>query len=140
ATPLTAQQLVQVYQPVDSVTTFFAVPSDSISVDFLVNQIELATSLGLDDIVESVLERLLAIDSQHPDGLYYQARLLIKQNQLQQAQEVSNQLKAGSPQSVQLKALNDLIAINGRKKAELQQARLLVRAGRYEQALKAYDA
>ncbi|NAX47908.1 tetratricopeptide repeat protein [Photobacterium halotolerans] len=140
ATPLTPQQLEQVYQPVDSVTTFSAVPSDSNSVDFLVNQIELATALGRDDIVESALERLLAIDSQHPDGLYYQARLLIKQNQLQQAQEVSNQLKAGSPQSVQLKALNDLIAINGRKKAELQQARLLVRAGRYEQALKAYDA
>lgn len=140
ATPLTPQQLEQVYQPADAVTTFSAVPSDNSSVAFLVNQIELATALGRDDIVESALERLLAIDSQHPDGLYYQARLLIKQKPAQQAQEVRNQLRASSPQSVQLKALNDLIAINGRKKADLQQARLLVRAGRYEQALKAYDA
>ncbi|WP_046221024.1 cellulose synthase subunit BcsC-related outer membrane protein [Photobacterium halotolerans] len=139
-TPLTPQQLEQVYQPVGSATPFSSVIPESDSVDFLLNQIELATALGRDDIVASALERLLAIDSQHPDGLYYQARLLIKQNQLQQAQAVRNQLKASAPQSVQLKALNDLIAINGRKKAELQQARLLVRAGRYEQALNAYAA
>ncbi|MEI8593450.1 cellulose synthase subunit BcsC-related outer membrane protein [Photobacterium sp. Hal280] len=139
-TPLTAQQLEQVYQPVGSAATLSTVIPESNSVAFLVNQIELATALGRDDIVASALERLLAIDSQHPDGLYYQARLLIKQNQLQQAQEVRNQLKASAPQSVQLKALNDLIALQGRKKADLQQARLLVRAGRYEQALNAYDA
>ncbi|WP_311568086.1 hypothetical protein [Photobacterium arenosum] len=66
ATPLTPQQLEQVYQPADAVTTFSAVPSDNSSVAFLVNQIELATALGRDDIVESALERLLAIDKPAP--------------------------------------------------------------------------
>ncbi|KDM89998.1 cellulose synthase subunit BcsC-related outer membrane protein [Photobacterium galatheae] len=133
-TPLTPAQLKQVYQPVTPVrlsTSLVGVDS----VAFLVEQIALATALNRDDIVVSALERLFAIDSQQPEGLYYQARLFLKQQQPDQAQAIVNQLKVGSSQRA---ALNDLIAIHGPQKAALQQARLLAHAGRYPEALKAY--
>lgn len=133
-TPLTPAQLKQVYQPVTPVRLSASLEGVD-SVAFLVEQIALATALNRDDIVASALERLFAIDSQQPDGLYFQARLFLKQHQTEQAQAIANQLKAGSPQRV---ALNDLIAIQGPQKAALQQARLLAHAGRYPEALKAY--
>ncbi|QUJ69652.1 BCSC C-terminal domain-containing protein (plasmid) [Photobacterium sp. GJ3] len=135
-TPLTPQQLKQVYQPVTPVQ--LATSLDQVdSVAFLRDQLALATALGRDDIVASALERLLAIDSRHPDGLYYQARLYLKQNQISLADAVVRQMNPDARQAI---AIRDLMAVAGEQRGALQQARLLAHAGRYPEALQAYQA
>ncbi|ODS04879.1 hypothetical protein VSF3289_04018 [Vibrio scophthalmi] len=72
--PLSKEQLAGVYQPIELVQ-FSTLATRVNSVDWLVQQLKLADAIGRDDIVESTLERLFAIEDANPTGLFYQANI-----------------------------------------------------------------
>lgn len=136
--PLTKAQLEAVYQPVQPAQFATAVPRVN-SVEWLLNQLKLADAVGRDDIVESTLERLFAIEENHPAGLYYEANMYLKRQQPEQAQQVYERLKKSAPRSSHTQALGVILALRGKDRLAYQHARLLAKSGRYQEALSAYN-
>ncbi|MDF4730774.1 tetratricopeptide repeat protein, partial [Vibrio parahaemolyticus] len=110
------------------------------SVEWLVEQLKLADAIGRDDIVESTLERLFAIEESNPTGLFYQANMYLKRKQPELATPVFERLIRQAPHSTQAKNLSSIMAIQGEKRADYQRARLLAKSGRYDEAIQAYKA
>lgn len=63
--PLSKAQLAAVYQPIETVQFSTSLARVN-SVEWLVEQLKLADAIGRDDIVESTLERLFAIEEGNP--------------------------------------------------------------------------
>ncbi|WP_434998862.1 cellulose synthase subunit BcsC-related outer membrane protein [Vibrio scophthalmi] len=137
--PLSKEQLTGVYQPIELVQ--FSTSATRVnSVDWLVQQLKLADAIGRDDIVESTLERLFAIEDANPTGLFYQANMYLKRQKLAEAKQTYQRLKNVAPDSVQTRDLAQIIAIRTDKRSEYQRAKLLAKSGRYQQAIEAYKA
>ncbi len=137
--PLTQTQLASVYRPVEAVQFSTSQPRID-SVEWLVNQLKLADAVGRDDIVESTLERLLAIDDSNPKGLFYQANMHLKRQQVELAQQVLKRLETVAPNSSQWRDLSLILALRSTKKFDYQQAKLFAKAGRYKEAVQAYQS
>ncbi|WP_083627121.1 cellulose synthase subunit BcsC-related outer membrane protein [Vibrio ponticus] len=135
--PLSKEQLLGVYQPIEP-TQFSTSAARVNSVAWLVEQLKLADAIGRDDIVESTLERLFAIDETSPIGLFYQANMFLKRQQLALAQQTFERLKQSAPNSSQTQDLAEIIAIRTDKKLDYQRAKLLAKSGRYQEAIEAY--
>ncbi|MDF5015076.1 cellulose synthase, partial [Vibrio parahaemolyticus] len=134
--PLTKSQLAQVYKPIELVQ-FSTSLARVDSVEWLVEQLKLADALGRDDIVESTLERLFAIEESNPTGLFYQANMYLKRKQPELAKPVFERLIRQAPHSPQAKNLSSIMAIQGEKRADYQRAQLLAKSGRYDEAIQA---
>lgn len=137
--PLSQAQLAAVYKPIETVQFSTSLTRVN-SVEWLVEQLKLADAIGRDDIVESTLERLFAIEEGNPIGLYYQANMYLKRKQPQLAKQTFQRLTKQSPNSPQAKGLAAIMALQGDKKGDYQRAKLLAKSGRYEEAIKAYKA
>ncbi|HCH2128593.1 cellulose synthase [Vibrio parahaemolyticus] len=137
--PLTKSQLAQVYKPIELVQ-FSTSLARVDSVEWLVEQLKLADAIGRDDIVESTLERLFAIEESNPTGLFYQANMYLKRKQPELAKPVFERLIRQAPHSTQAKNLSSIMAIQGEKRADYQRAQLLAKSGRYDEAIRAYKA
>ncbi|WIH29196.1 cellulose synthase subunit BcsC-related outer membrane protein [Photobacterium damselae] len=108
------------------------------SVNLLLNQLKLADAIGREDIITSTLERLFAIKSNNLDGQYYQAKLYIKQNQLELADRILVKMKHEAPDSRQVGELSVILSLKEKLKSEYQLARLLGKSGRYQDAINKY--
>ncbi|WP_050905087.1 cellulose synthase subunit BcsC-related outer membrane protein [Vibrio campbellii] len=137
--PLSQAQLAAVYQPIETVQFSTSLARVN-SVEWLVEQLNLADAIGRDDIVESTLERLFAIEEGNPIGLYYQANMYLKRKQPELAKQTFQRLTKQLPNSPQAKDLAAIMALQGDKKGDYQRAKLLAKSGRYEEAIKAYKA
>lgn len=135
--PLSKAQLAAVYQPVETVQFSTSLARVN-SVEWLVEQLKLADAIGRDDIVESTLERLFAIEEGNPIGLYYQANMYLKRKQPELAKQTFQRLTKQSPNSPQAKDLAAIMSLQGDKKGDYQRAKLLAKSGRYEEAIQAY--
>ncbi len=135
--PLTKSQLAQVYKPVEFVQ-FASSTARVDSVEWLVEQLKLADAIGRDDIVESTLERLFAIDENSPTGLFYQANMYLKRKQPDLAKQAFERLAKLAPNSPQARNLSLIMALQGEKRAEYQRAKLLAKSGRYDEAIRSY--
>jgi Flp pilus assembly protein TadD len=108
--------------------------------DWLMAQVRAGEARNKDDLVEDSLYRLFKVAPDHPDGLAALARLRLRQNKPQEAQTALEHLEKVAPDSSALSlARLDLELNQPQKKAQLLQARLLSRAGRYDEALKLYN-
>ncbi|MGP8306564.1 cellulose synthase subunit BcsC-related outer membrane protein [Vibrio sp. YIC-376] len=137
--PLSRSQLDTVYRPVEAVQ--FSTSGVRVdSVEWLISQLRLADVVGRDDIVESTLERLFAIDENSPDGLFYLANMYLKRQQFELAQQTLERLTLLAPDSPQVRSLSLIIAIQSTKSFAYQQAKLFAKAGRYQEAIQAYQS
>lgn len=139
AAPLSQTQLESIYRPVEAVQ-FSTSLARIDSIEWLMNQLKLADATGRDDIVESTLERLFAIDENSPEGLYYQANMFLKRDQFELAQQTLQRLDIIAPDSPQRRNVSLVIALKSTKKIEYQKAKLLTKAGRYKEAIQAYQS
>ncbi|MGL5005899.1 MAG: cellulose synthase complex outer membrane protein BcsC [Plesiomonas sp.] len=110
-------------------------------VNWLLSQVQLGESRFRDDLVQDSLRRLFSIDPNNPEGLGAQIRLDLRQNKLSAAAATLAKLKHVAPDSLAYKTAKINYSLTQpQQKAQLQQARLFARAGRYEQALTLYQA
>lgn len=131
-------QATNAYQPIQ--TAQFSTTIGRVnSIEWLVNQLKLADAIDRYDIVTSTLQRLFAINPNNPSGLYYQAKMLLKQHHLQAAEHVFIQLRKVAPNASVTQSLSAVMAIKGRDRKAYQQAQLLSKSGRYNEALRAYN-
>ncbi|EDK28607.1 hypothetical protein VSWAT3_22722 [Vibrionales bacterium SWAT-3] len=136
--PLSEAERELVYQPVQLVQLSSSLERVD-SVDWLIKQLKLADAIGRDDIVESTLQRLFAIERANLSGLYYQGTMFLKRKQPELAEQSYERLKDIAPNSPQTQSLSSILAIQGEKRADYQRARLLAKSGRYVEAIKAYQ-
>ncbi|CAH6852960.1 Cellulose synthase operon protein C [Vibrio chagasii] len=137
STPLSEAERELVYQPVQLVQLSSSLERVD-SVDWLIKQLKLADAIGRDDIVESTLQRLFAIERANLSGLYYQGTMFLKRKQPELAEQSYERLKDIAPNAPQTQSLSSIMAIQGEKRADYQRARLLAKSGRYVEAIEAY--
>lgn len=108
--------------------------------DRLMAQVRAGEARNKDDLIEDSLYRLFKVAPDHPEGLAALARLRLRQNKPQEAQSALEHLEKVAPGSQALSLVRlDIELDQPQKKSQLLQARLLARAGRYDEALKLYD-
>ncbi|MBW5413228.1 cellulose synthase complex outer membrane protein BcsC [Pseudomonas sp. MAG002Y] len=108
--------------------------------DRLMAQVRAGEARNKDDLIEDSLYRLFKVAPDHPEGLAALARLRLRQNKPQEAQSALEHLEKVAPGSQALSLVRlDIELDQPKKKSQLLQARLLARAGRYDEALKLYD-
>ena len=107
---------------------------------WLLSQVALGEATNRDDLVQDSLERLRKIAPNNPEVLAAQLRFELRQNQTEQAATTLERLRALAPQSEAYQQSQLAYAlVQPQGKAQLQQARLFARAGRYQQAVELYD-
>ncbi|MGL4467928.1 MAG: tetratricopeptide repeat protein, partial [Plesiomonas shigelloides] len=107
---------------------------------WLLSQVALGEATNRDDLVQDSLERLRKIAPNNPEVLAAQLRFELRQNQTEQAAATLERLRALAPQSEAYQQSQRAYAlVQPQGKAQLQQARLFARAGRYQQAIELYD-
>ena len=107
---------------------------------WLLSQVALGEATNRDDLVQDALERLRKIAPNNPEVLAAQLRFELRQNQTEQAAATLERLRALAPQSAAYQQSQRAYAlVQPQGKAQLQQARLFARAGRYQQAIELYD-
>ncbi|WP_298769576.1 cellulose synthase subunit BcsC-related outer membrane protein [uncultured Shewanella sp.] len=109
------------------------------SVEWLTEQLRLALAIRRDDIMLGALNRLLAIDANNLDGLFYQANRYLLLEDIANAQLISNKLNQLAPDSKQAHSLRAQLSLFNENKKVYQSARLFAHAGRYEEALAYYE-
>lgn len=138
-----APYIEQVTPATDLLSTSNASSKDGLyevnSVEWLLEQLRLALAIRRDDIMLSALNRLFAIDENNLDGLFYQANRYLLLEDIINAQVVMNKLNLLAPDSLQAQNLSAQLSLQNDNKQAFQSARLLARAGRYEEAVTAYD-
>ncbi|WP_324730868.1 cellulose synthase complex outer membrane protein BcsC [Pseudomonas paeninsulae] len=107
----------------------------------LLEQVRAGESRNKVELIEESLYRLFKLNPDDPEGLAALIRLQLRKNQLTEAQATLEHLNRSAPDSESLVLARLLLAINEPEaKERLQQARLLARAGRPEEALVIYDS
>lgn len=107
----------------------------------LLEQVRTAESRNKVELIEESLDRLFKLNPDDPEGLVALIRLQMRKNQLTEAQATLERLSRSAPGSESLALARQYLAINEPETRErLQQARLLARAGRPEEALAIYDS
>jgi tetratricopeptide (TPR) repeat protein len=108
--------------------------------EWLMAQVRAGEARNKDDLVEDSLYRLFKVAPDNPEGLVALTRLRLRQNKPEDAQRALDHLARVAPDSKALSLVRLELELNQpQKKAQLLQARLLARAGRYEEAIKLYD-
>jgi len=111
---------------------------DSQPINWLLEQIRIGEAQEKPQLVIDSLERLFQVDANNLDGLASLARYQFSQNLRSDAIESIDKIKEIDPKYKLLKQLQSLKDITGKDRNKLQQARLLARAGRYQESQKLY--
>ena len=106
----------------------------------LLGRVEFWQARQRDDLAREEIAKLLRLAPDHPEGLVLQARLQLKANQEREAAATLERLRKAHPNHPGVAQLAALLRIQGADKDRLRQARQLARAGRAEEAVKAYRA
>ena len=93
-----------------------------------------------DDLARDELGKLFRLEPDHPEGLLLQARIQLRANQEREAAATLERLRKAHPGHPGVAKLAALLRIRGADKDRLRQARQLGRAGRNDEAIKAYRA
>jgi cellulose synthase operon protein C len=86
------------------------------------------------DLARQVLGKLLAIDPYSPDALAFMGDLALRDGNIDEARKVLGTLDTQHPQHIATRDLKQLVRIYGEDREKLARMRLLVRAGRREEA------
>lgn len=108
----------------------------------LLEQVRTGEARNKVELIEESLYRLFRLNPDDPEGLAALIRLYVRKNQLDDAQATLERLSHSAPDSkaLALARLHLSLIKEPETKERLQQARLLARAGRPEQALVIYDS
>ena len=110
------------------------------SVDWLHGQIVTAELMNRDDIVQSALERLMAISPNDIQGQAARARLSARNNEIKQAELILNLLRVQHSGTSSVLLLESYLSIYTHKRNEYKRLQLLEKLGRTEEAISSYDA
>lgn len=113
---------------------------DSEPVSWLLEQIRIGEAQLKDQLIIDSLERLKQVQPNNPDGLAALARFQFEKNLRADALSTIFKLSTEYPNHPSLQLLESLKLVTGTGKSDLQQARLLARAGQYTESLKVYDS
>lgn len=110
-------------------------------VSWLLEQIRIGEATGREDLVSNSLYSLSLIDEAHPELLAAQARQALRQGKVEEAKRLLAQLGQVAPDSPLYRQGMANLALNEpAKRQQLQQARLLVNAGRLDEAQALYQS
>ncbi len=112
---------------------------DTESIEWLISQIELGEIQQNQLLMTNSLEKLLSIAANNILAKCAQARVSLVQNNLDEAQTIINQFSNLDNLQPCVKQVKLLARVNSKDKQQIQQARLLARAGQYEAATKIYS-
>ncbi|MGF1715461.1 cellulose synthase subunit BcsC-related outer membrane protein [Photobacterium chitinilyticum] len=140
ACALTSKQREQVYS-LSPPLMHPVSPSQTIdTVDWLHSQIVTAELMNRDDIVESALDRLLAVSPNDLNGQIALVRLSARKNQLRQAKLRLNLLRVQHSAKNTVLLLESYLSIYTNKRSDYKRLQLLEKLGRTEEAIASYDA
>ncbi|CAD5109615.1 cellulose synthase complex outer membrane protein BcsC [Zestomonas carbonaria] len=106
----------------------------------LLEQIRTGEARNKVELIEDSLNRLFKLNENDPDGLVALLRLQVRRGQLDEAEATLERLRGSAPDSENLALATLYLRLHQPEaRARLQQARLLARAGRPEEALAIYD-
>ena len=91
-----------------------------------------------DDLAREELGKLFRLEPDNPEGLVLQAQIQLRANQEKEAAATLERLRKAHPAHAGVARLAASLRIRGADKDRLRQARQLGRAGRNEEAIKAY--
>lgn len=114
-------------------------PADPAQAELL-NQARLWQSRNRDDLVLEVLNKLLSIAPDQPDGLAQLAFLHLRNNEKDKAKQALEKLRRVQPSHPDIQRIETLIRLDGVDKERLRQARNLAHAGKTKEALAALRA
>lgn len=115
-----------------------ALAADDREVAALLGRAELWQSRNRDDLAREELDRVFRIAPDNPEGLVLLARIQLRANQDAEAAKTYERLRKAHPGHPGVAQLSAQLRIRGADKEKLRQARQLARAGRPDEALKAY--
>ena len=93
-----------------------------------------------EDLARDEVEKALRVAPDNPDALVMHARMQLRANRDQDAAATLERLRSASPQHEAVAQLSAALRIRGPDREKLRQARQLVRAGRNDEAVRAYAA
>lgn len=137
---LNPEQRQQVYSLSPSLLQQASQPQAIDSVDWLHGQIVTAELMNRDDIVQSALERLIAVSPYDIQGQAARARLSARKNEIKQAELILNLLRVQHSGTSSVLLLESYLSIYTHKRNEYKRLQLLVKLGRTEEAIAGYDA
>ena len=106
----------------------------------LLQRAEFWQSRYRDDLAREELGKLFRLEPGNPEGLLLQGRIQLRANEEHEAAATLERLRKAHPDHPGAAQLAALLRIRGADKERLRQARQLGRAGRNEEAIKAYRA
>ncbi|MDQ3027108.1 MAG: tetratricopeptide repeat protein, partial [Pseudomonadota bacterium] len=106
----------------------------------LLQRAEFWQARARDDLAREELDKLFRLERDHPEGLMLQARMQLRANQDREAAATLERLRKAHPGHPGVAQIATLLRIRGADKERLRQARQLGRAGRNEEAVRAYRA
>jgi len=124
---------------ISDVTSQTSADLDTDSIEWLVSQIELGEIQQNQLLMTDSLDKLLSIAPNNILAKCARARVLLTQNKLNQAKAIINQFNALDHKQACVKQLKLLVRVNTSDKQQIQQAKLLARAGQYPAAIKIYS-
>ncbi|HCS26989.1 MAG TPA: cellulose synthase [Spongiibacteraceae bacterium] len=110
------------------------------NVEVLLRQLHLAELMGRIDLVRNALRRLQAVAPNDPDTLFFDAYQHLYSGDSEKANAVLDRMQMLLPDNPRTAQLGDYIDSETTAKEELQRARLLATAGRYNESLEIYDS
>jgi len=93
-----------------------------------------------EDLARDEVEKALRVAPDNADALVMQARMQLRANRDKDAAETLERLRRAHPQHPTVAQLSAALRIRGPDREKLRQARQLVRAGRNDEAVRAYAA
>lgn len=110
-------------------------------VDWLLEQIRIGEASGREDLVSNSLYSLSLVDPNHPELLAAQARQALRQGKIKEGRALLARLGKVAPDSrLYRQGMANLALTDAAQRQQLQQARLLVSAGRLAEAERLYRA
>jgi tetratricopeptide (TPR) repeat protein len=122
-----------------------ALPLPALAQDYpeavrLLQRAEFWQGRGRDDLAREEVAKLLRLVPDHAEGLVLQARLQLRANQAREAEATLERLRRAHPAHPGVAQIAALLRIRGPDRDKLRTARQLGRAGRNDEAIKAYRA
>ena len=108
-------------------------------VSSLLERVRIGEATGREDLVSNALYSLSLVEPEHPELLAAKARQALRSGKIKEAEALLARLGTLAPDSRLYRlGMANLAVNNGAQRQQLQQARLLVNAGRLEEGAKLY--
>ena len=91
------------------------------------------------DLARNAIDKLFSVSPENPDGIAALADIEIQEGRYQEAVNTAQRLARAQPDHPQLKRIQTALRVYGEDQEKLQQAQLMAKAGRTEEAIAALD-